>query len=1129
MKKRNGFLTGDERSLFRRIVRSMKLTTFILLASTMMVSASLYSQGTKVTLKFSEISYQDMFKEIENQTEFRFAFSSSKLDPNQKVEVDVKKKTLEEILDEKLPEGITYEIIDRYVVIINASEKKSAAKILQQNPITGTVTDEAGQPLPGVTVVVKGSTQGTVTNADGNYSIGNLPSDAMLVFSFVGMRTQEIKVGDQTSINIALQIDAFGIEEVVAIGYGSIRKSDLTGSVASVDVEQMATKNITNLNEGLQGLAAGVQVLRTSGRPGASANVIIRGVATINNSTAPLYVVDGIMVGTDANFINPNDIASIEILKDASATAIYGSRGANGVIMISTKSGTKGKASLNFKADFGLQTPGNKIEVADMAGFTKVANQLAINDNKDPNPDWVNPANLNYIDWQDEMYEMGFSHNEGVTFSGSNDKTNYYFSAGYGNIKGIVETSDIKKGDLRLNLSTELTPKLKFDNRISLTYQTGTFAQLGGRAGSSRSFTKQILSYRPVLGAAGDQIDDIDLDISNPFSWITDFDDLTEEVRANISTSLEYEIIKGLKYKLRGGVDYRAKDRSRWYDTGIRKGELVNAAANYSNMKRYSYTIDNILSYVKRINRDNRINATAAITYDGSNLKNSIYEIENFPVKVLRSKAPQLGSTLAQPYALLYREEAIFSALGRVNYNFKDKYILTASFRADQSSKFATDNQWGYFPSAAVAWRASEESFIKDLDVFHNLKVRLGWGLTGNQAIQPYQTLSTYSTAYYVDAGGNTLIGSVPARIANPDLTWETTEQYNGGVDISVFSGRLNLTVDAYYKITSDLLQDIQLPTSAGFSSMTINRGEIINKGIEFSLDGLIVNKKDFSIDAGAHISFNRGKIGKLGISPSSVWRDGVEYQESYYMGRSVSTGTYFKSPANIFMEDQPIGMFWGYETNGIYADQTAAENGSTNTGNVNQAGDIIYVDQNLDGNIDDKDFTFIGDPNPEFMFGFDFSINYKGFTLKALFDGVYGNEIANGYTTELGIPETSSKNILASAYENAWREGEVVNAETGPRIGYTLAGMPFSDFIIEDGSYLRLNNVTLGYDLPIKSNVFSNINIYVSGRNLFYLTNYSGYEPQVTSYIFDGGIIGVDWVGTPNVKTVLAGINITF
>jgi len=1042
-----------------------------------------------------------------------------------------------------------------------------------QTTISGSVKSSEGESLPGVNVVISGTTTGTITDLDGNYSLPiNDSKNTELTFSFIGFASQTIEVNGRTQINIALEESFQDLDEVVVVGYGTMSKRDLTGSVAQVKESENIARQYNTVDALLQGRVAGVQVSSNAGSPGGAISVRIRGTNSLRGNNEPLYVIDGIIISsaaedvmdasTDSNElqaaqnglvgINPRDIESIEILKDASATAIYGSRGANGVVLITTKKGEAGstKPRINVYASTEINWISKKIDVLDPIRFAEFQNEADVvdganqgyhidgtqiypityeTDNDGNETPVIGDTPLIQVDWQDEMYEMGFSHNEGVTFSGNNDKTNYYFSAGYGNIKGIVETSNINKGDLRLNLSTELAPKLKFDNRISLTYQTGTFAQSGGRAGSSRSFTKQILSYRPVLGADGEDIDDIDLDISNPYSWITDFDDITEEVRANISTSLEYEIIKGLKYKLRAGVDYRTKDRSRWYDTGIRKGELVNAAANYSNMKRYSYTIDNILSYVKRINRDNRINATAAITYDGSNLKNAIYEIENFPVKVLRSEAPQLGSVLAQPYALLYREEAIFSTIGRVNYNLKDKYIITASFRADQSSKFATDNQWGYFPSAAVAWRASEESFIKDLDVFHNFKVRLGWGLTGNQAIQPYQTLSTYSTAYYVDANGNTLIGSAPARIANPDLTWETTDQLNAGIDISVFSGRLNLTADAYYKTTKDLLQDIQLPTSAGFSSMTINRGEIINKGIEFSLDGIIVNKKDFTIDAGAHISFNKGEIGKLGISPSSVWRDGVEYQESYYMGSSVSTGTYFKSPANIFMEGQPIGLFWGYESDGIYADQTAAENGPTNTGNVNQAGDIIYVDQNMDGNIDDKDFTFIGDPNPEFMFGFDFSINYKGFTLKALFDGVYGNEIANGYTTELGIPETSSKNILASAYENAWREGEVVNAETGPRIGYTLAGRPFSDFIIEDGSYLRLNNVTLGYDLPIKSDVFSNINIYASARNLFYLTNYSGYEPQVTSYIFDGGIIGVDWVGTPNVKTVLAGINITF
>ena len=1043
----------------------------------------------------------------------------------------------------------------------------------QSITITGKVIDNESQPIPGVNVLENETLNGTVTDIDGKYTIkvSDLTNN-QLVFSFIGFETQVVDIEERTSINVEMKPTNLDLDEVVVLGYGEVRKRDLTGAVAKVSESESVARQYQTVDALIQGRAAGVQVSSNSGSPGSAISVRIRGTNSLRGNNEPLYVIDGVIISSAAEDVvdassdgneyqsaqngltglNPRDIESIEILKDASATAIYGSRGANGVVLITTKSGnnlTDG-ARVNAYASTEFSWVSKKIDLLDPITFAEFQNEIAIVDgsNIPYHIDGSNIYNISYntdddgittpsidadplmqIDWQDEMYNLSISHNEGLSINGNKNKTRYYFSAGYNNIQGVVESTKVKKGDMRLNLSTALSPKLKFDNRIALTHQQGTFAQGGSKSGGSRSFVKQILMYRPVLGADGDNISDEELEVSNPYAWLSDFDDVTEESRVNVSTSLEYQIINGLKYQLRGGMDYRTKDRQKWYGMGIRKGELVNGAADYSNLKRYSYTLDNILTYSKKINKENNLSVTAAVTYDGNNYKNDVYAVENFPVKTLRSEAPQLGQVVVKPYTLIYSEEQIFSTLGRLNYSLKDKYILTASFRADQSSKFAKENQWGYFPSAAFAWRASEESFIKELNIFYNLKLRAGWGQTGNQAINPYQTLSTYSTNYYVDGAGNTVIGNSPSRIANPNLTWETTEQYNAGIDASLFEGRLNLTVDAYYKATNDLLQDIQLPTSAGFSSMTINRGTIQNKGLEIALDGLLVNQKDFAFDLGGHISFNKGTITGLGIAPSAVYIDGVERMESYYLGNSVSTGSYFKSPANIFMEGQPIGMFWGYETNGVYADQAAASAGPTYSGTPNQAGDIIYVDQNGDGNIDPYDRTFIGDPNPDFMFGFNFEFNYKGFTLKALFDGVYGNEIANGYNMTLAIPENNSKNILRSTYENTWRSDVEVTDQTGPRIGYTMNGKAFSDIIIEDGSYLRLNNITLGYDIPISSKIFDNVNVYVSGMNLFYLTNYSGYEPQVTSYIFDSGVIGVDWMGAPNVKTILGGINITF
>ncbi len=1041
----------------------------------------------------------------------------------------------------------------------------------QKHQVSGKVTDSGNQPMPGVTVIVKGTTTGTVTDADGKYTIQVPDAQAAeLVFSFIGNETQTIKVEGKPQISVQMAEALMNLDEVVVVGYGEISKRDLTGSVSKVTESAEVARQYNSVDALLQGRAAGVQVASNAGSPGSAISVRIRGTNSLRGNNEPLYVIDGVIINsaaedvanasndsnelqTDQNGLtglNPRDIESIEILKDASATAIYGSRGANGVVLITTKQGAKGQLTkIDIYGATEVNWTAKKIDVLDPIGFARYQNEANdidgtpgayhidngevfpityITDTEGNNTPVIGTTALKQIEWQDEIYQLSVSHNEGLSISGGNDKSSYYFSAGYNNVNGIVETTDIKKGDMRLNLTQQLSPKLKMDNRISFMYEKGSFAQAGAKSGGARSFTKQVLLSKPLVGADADDSDELDLGISNPYAWLSDFDDVSKETRVNISSSLEYEILKGLKYTLRGGLDYRDKERSRWYGTEITLGNMENGIANYSYLKRYSYTIDNLLTYIRNFNSDNRLNATAGITYDGSNTDNKLYEVSDFPIKTLGADAPQLGQLIQKPFALLKAEEQIFSALGRINYTLKDRYIFTGTFRADQSSKFAKGHQWGYFPSAAFAWRVNEEKFMENTDLFYNLKLRLGWGQTGNQGIDPYQTLATYSTNYYTDAGGNTIIGNSPSRIPNQDLTWETTNQYNAGVDMSLFEGRLNSTIDVYYKKTVDLLQQIELGPSNGFEYMTVNRGSIENKGVELTVDGTLINKKDFTFDMGAHISFNRSKVLDLGLTPTSTWKNGVEEMKIYYMGNSISSGQYLHLPVNIFMEGEAPGLFWGYETNGIYQDETAAADGPTFQGTVNQAGDIIYIDHNGDGNISDADRTEVGNPNPDFNYGIDFNLNYKRLSLKVLFDGVSGSDIINGYNTQLAFAEGQGNNILKDAYEKAWRTDAPSNEY--PRIGYTFASGIFTDRIVEDGSYLRLNNVTLGYDLPVKAEkIFKNINLYVSGRNLFYLTNYSGYEPQVTSFQRDGTIMGVDWVGTPNVKTFLFGINVTF
>ncbi len=1029
-----------------------------------------------------------------------------------------------------------------------------------QNTISGKVTDgETGEPLIGASVSVVETDNGTITDIDGTYTLDLSPEAKTLEFSYIGYTAKKIPINGLSTIDVVLN-SGITIDPVVVVGYGTVSKSDLTGAVTKLKEEVKTARQYEGVDELLQGRVSGVTVSSNAGAPNGAISVNIRGINSLRGNNEPLYVIDGIIISSagedvidassDANELqtaqngltglNPRDIESIEILKDASATAIYGSRGANGVVLITTKSGSKnkGKPSINAYATMTTSQTNKRIGMLSPLQFAKYKNEADIIGGVAPSyqidgnniftiqDSVVSDTPVKTVDWQDEIYQTSISYNTGVSMAGKVNNTSYYFSGGYNNINGIVETTKLQKGDLRLNLKTDLSDRFSMDNRIGISLQKGAFAQAGSKSGGSRSFTKQILTYRPLIDKLADTGEE-DLEISNPYSWLTDYDDLTAETRTNLSTSFTYKILKGLSYKIRGGLDLRQKDRERWYGNGIFKGQLDNGVAIYSNLKRTSYTLDNILTYKTKIKKDHKFNTTFALTYDGVKKQNDVFAIKDFPIQTLRSSAPQLGQTITQPRAVFLEDETIFSALARVNYNYRGKYILTTSFRADQSSKFKKGNQWGYFPSLAFAYRLGEEPFIKDLDLFYDLKLRLGWGKTGNQGIRPFQTISTYGTYNYVDVNNASIIGSAPDRIANPDLVWESTTQYNAGADISFYSGKLNFTFDAYYKITSDLLQRATLPLSTGFKTMTINRGSMENRGIELAADALLYNTDKMDVSLGGHISFNRNKIVNLGIEDAKYYVHGEEFSGSYYLGNFVSTGAYFKSPANIFMEGKPVGMFWGFETDGVYQSEDAALAGPTFNGNPNQAGDLKIVDQNGDGNIDGNDRTFIGNPNPDFTFGLNTEVRYKNFSLKAQFDGVYGNDIANGYNLEIGFAEGKNKNVLESAYTNAWSPENPEN--TGTRIGYEFRDKGFADVIVEDGSYLRLNILTLSYELPFKSNAFNSIDVYVSGRNLFYLTNYSGYEPQVTSFLGDGTIIGVDWVGTPNVKTFLFGINVNF
>lgn len=1036
--------------------------------------------------------------------------------------------------------------------------------------VSGVVNDDMGGPLPGATVQVKGSESiGSITDFDGKFTIAIRDGETRIIVSYVGFVSQEINIEGQNNISVSLEQDVSELEEVVVIGYGTVLKKDLTGSVSSVKVSETISRQSTTVDQLLQGRAAGVQVTQNAANPGSGISVRIRGTSSLRGNNEPLYVVDGIIISSASedvvatggnntgqeqqnglNGINPRDIEDIQVLKDASATAIYGSRGANGVILITTKKGTPNEVKTNFFMNTSMRSVTKTYDVLDAFDYARYRNESSLRTtatgfpafhiennqlyqivNNDGNVS-ISDTPVTTVDWQDELLNLSTSLSVGGSVSGGSDNGNYYLSAGFNDQKGLAKNSSFKSGDIRLNLNQTLSPKIKINARLSGFFSSTDFAEGGDLIGSAnQSFIRNLLSFRPILPDGLEDADNIDdLGISSPYSFIDDFEDKSNENRFFGSLTATFDLgLKGLSYQVRAGGNIRTKERRRFYGLTTFVGLNANGQLQLSNMNASSFQVVNTLRFNRTFNRKHRINSVFGLTYDQRTTKNMTYVVQDFVTLEKTTEQPFLGQVISSPLANLDLETKLFSILGRVNYAFDNKYIITASFRRDGVSKFLEDQRYGFFPSVALAWNAHREGFIKNIDAIDQLKLRVGWGQIGNHGIGAYGTLSNYginSSVLYGTPTNGTSVPLILNNIANATLTWETTEQSNIGVDFSLADGLVTGTVDAYDKTTKDLLVSSNIAPSTGFSNLIVNRGELSNKGLEIALQVNPISTDDLDISFGGNIAFNETRIEGLSSQPlSPILIDGSYEDRRFYLGNTISRGNYFKYPANIFIEGEETALFYGFQTDGIY------QTGDTTVGGA-QAGDVRIIDQNGDNIIDISDRTIIGNPNPDYTFGINLSVRYKSFSLSALVNGVYGNDIINGNLIQMGNAEGLFSNILSDAYHGAWRPEKPSNSY--PRIGYLGNDGPeflaISDRYVEDGSYLRLNNVTLGYDLPIKeNNTIKGANIYVTGQNLLTLTNYSGYDPEITSFMWTGLISGVDWNGPPNSRNILIGLNLNF
>lgn len=1030
----------------------------------------------------------------------------------------------------------------------------SALPLSGQNAktVSGIVLDEESAAIWGATVAIQGQNNGVITDQDGHFSlsIGDVKS-ATLEIQCLGYETvvRNFKAGE-SNVKIVLFDSTESLDEAVVVGYGTVRKSDMTGSVSSVKIDKVAATQVTSFDHLLQGRAAGVQVTTGSNAPGGAVNVKIRGTSSFNGSSEPLYVVDGIILnpasqdvsnpisstGQEAQnaltSINPNDIANMEILKDASATAIYGSMGANGVILITTKSGTSQRPKVSFSSNLEVATPYKKLPLLNFDQFLEYAEAVGYS--------MQYPETLEAVDWQDYTMRTAFSTNNRLSVSGKTKTTNYYVALGFMNNQGILKQTDVSQGDLRFNIDQKIGKYVKVGLKSSLSERGNNMTQ-GTEPGGTQNATRATNMLRQMLGSKPyrmtEETPDFDEEdaLRGTDIWLKNYDDKAQEYRVNAAAYVDVAFTSYLSFKSTFGVDYRYKERERWY--GDKIDNAKNGRGGFSSLNALRYNWDNVLSFNKTFKKAHRVNATAGISTTYYKAQNHSIDASDFPDHTFRAKGIYTARTQSPYYS--EEESSLLSFFLRAIYSYKDRYVLTATFRADGSSKFSPENKYSFFPSFAFAWNAKKESFLKNVDQVSNLKLRLGWGMVGNQGVSPYQTLTIYNSIwmanpnsdYIQNPNGQYQIGIKPGIMANSNLKWETTMQYNIGIDASFFKDRLNLSIDLYQKNTRDLLQSIAIPPSTGFTSMWINRGEIRNRGIEIAVDGVAIDTRDFSWTLGGNFSVNKNTIMNIGV-PKAQW--GSLYGSAFLGAEIGNDATYFKMPANIFMEGNPFGMFYGFKTNGL-VQQEDVDGGNLPTyrGKTLVPGDIKYVDVNKDGNITDEDKTFIGDPNPDFTYGFSTSFIYKNFSLSASFAGVQGIDVVNGnLMAENDVnpanPKQNINNVRADAFYKAWTPE---NTNTNyPRLRSTTNTGDFTDRLIEDGSYLRISNITASYTFNFnKVRWIESLNLNFTVKNPYVFTKYSGWDPDVSSFTNDSKRVGVDWGSYPSARGYVVGLVLTF
>ena len=1100
---------------FKDYFRIMRISLFLLFACAFqLLAVNTEAQNSIISFPSNSISVGQLIEEIEKQTDYLVVYSNREIDTNRQVTIQNKSAKVSSYLKETLAEvGIGYKFENDYIIL--SKNNSLLDRMQQQEKVTGIVTDVKGEPVIGANVSVVGKSIGTITDIDGKFAIQASQGNTLQI-SFIGYKAQTTKVTGK-HIAIVLQEDMEMLDEVVVIGYGTVKKSDLTGSVSSISQKNIKDQPMTRLDQALSGRIPGVVVITNSGAPEQSTQIRIRGANSIYGGNSPLYIVDGVPNTDLFNNLAPNDIQSIEVLKDASATAIYGSRGANGVILVTTKRGAEGKTNIHLETEQSISTIAKKLDLLSASEYAEFYNEYRRE--KGATQDFFSQDEINQwkknggTDWQDLMFRTAHTQNYKLSISGGIPKLQYLVSMNMMDIEGILKESKSQKFSLRSNITADVTNWLKMNLDMNAVRRK---TNKNGPRGGVGTIIADAITNSPTLKLKDEEgnwlRDNINSTKDNPYGRLTQ--DLDESYTNYLAANLQFMVqlpVKGLSMNFQGAAHYKDY-KNRWMKSNANDLRAQNNSANNNQNDSFDWYNVNQINYVREW-KDHKLNLMGAMELSQSTTTGLSNEVANLRTESVEFWNLSLGNM--NLFSNSFSRSSLVSFMGRAMYQFKDRYLLTATIRRDGSSKFQGKNKWGNFPSVAVAWRMSEESFIKNLNIFDVLKLRMSWGNTGNQAIGAYSTLGLLAESKYGWGGTSDYPGYGVSGPATPNLTWEKTTQYDLGLDMAFANNRILANIDVYQKNTTGLLLKKPIPYYDGGGTTWVNLGEVKNRGLEFSLTGIPIQSKNLVWESTFNVSYSKNEVVSLG--DETRLHPGTKLDQA-----SLNTA--------VLQVGKPLGSIYGYIWEGLWRTDEADEAAKWGQ----KPGDNKFKEKNVNYKLESDDADIIGQAFPDVILGWSNTIKWKNLDFNLFFQGSLGANRLNlsRYLTNEGISD--SRFITSKeGYYNRWTP-ENQNTKIPNPFSSTINSRFETAQYLEKADYLRLKNVSIAYTIPRAKTKFADVRISLSAQNLFTITSYTGYDPEGTMDITSNGgnsdiNAGVDGGSYPLPRTFTLGLGFSF